>query len=316
VATGLNFRDVMWALSILPDEMLEDGFAGPSLGLEFSGRVARVGSAVEGLHVGDEVVGYCGGGFASHVTVAADHVAAVPASLSCEAAAGVPVAFLTAYYGLVTCGALQRGEWVLIHGGAGGVGLAALQIALWRGARAIVTAGSPEKRDLARALGAEYAFDSRSGAFVDDVLRVTGGRGVSVVLNSLSGEAMERSLGLLAPFGRFVELGKRDYVANTPIGLRPFRRNLSYFGVDLDHLLIARPDLSRQMFADVLALFASTELSLCRMSSFRTPTLLRRCASCSRRAISVKFWCGRRLRAWRRGGPRRAFPLIRIALTS
>ena len=261
VATGLNFRDVMWALSILPDEMLEDGFTGPSLGLEFSGRVARVGSAVEGLRVGDEVVGFCGGAFASHVTVKAHHVARLPAALSCDVAAGVPVAFLTAYYGLVTCGALQRGEWVLIHGGTGGVGLAALQIALWRGARAIVTAGSPEKRDLARSLGAEYAFDSRSGAFVDDVMRATGGRGVSVVLNSLAGEAMERSLGVLEPFGRFIELGKRDYLANTSIGLRPFRRNLSYFGVDLDQLLLARIDLSRQLFAEVLALFSSGDLT-------------------------------------------------------
>ena len=261
VATGLNFRDVMWALSILPDEMLEDGFAGPSLGLEFSGRVTRVGSDVERLHAGDEVVGFCGGAFASHVTVDVDHVAPLPPSLSCDAAAGVPVAFLTAYYGLVTCAALQRGEWVLIHGGAGGVGLAALQIAVWRGARAIVTAGTPEKRDLALALGAEFAFDSRTGAFVDDVMRVTGARGVSVVLNSLAGEAMERSLGLLEPFGRFVELGKRDYLANTPIGLRPFRRNLSYFGVDLDQLLLARSALSRRLFAEVLALFASGELT-------------------------------------------------------
>jgi acyl transferase domain-containing protein/NADPH:quinone reductase-like Zn-dependent oxidoreductase/acyl carrier protein len=261
VATGLNFRDVMWSLSILPDEMLEDGLAGPSLGLEFSGRVARIGSAVEGLRVGDGVVGFCGGAFASHVTVDADHVAPLPPSLSCEAAASVPVAFLTAYYGLVTCANLRRGEWVLIHGGAGGVGLAALQIALWRGARAIVTAGSPEKRDLALALGAEYAFDSRSGAFVDDVMRVTSGRGVSVALNSLAGEAMERSLALLEPFGRFVELGKRDYLANTSIGLRPFRRNLSYFGVDIDQLLLARPDLSRQLFAEVLALFSSGDLT-------------------------------------------------------
>ncbi len=260
-ATGLNFRDVMWSLSILPDEMLEDGFAGPTLGLEFSGRVTRVGPGVSNLRVNDEVVGFCGGAFSAHVTVDADHVAALPRTISCEAAATIPVAFLTAYYGLVSCADLQAGEWVLIHGGAGGVGLAALQIAQWRGARAIVTAGSPEKRDLARALGAEHAFDSRSGAFVDDVMAATEGRGVAVVLNSLAGEAMERSLGLLQPFGRFVELGKRDYLANTPIGLRPFRRNLSYFGVDLDQLLKSRPDMSRRLFAEVLALFSSGDLS-------------------------------------------------------
>jgi phthiocerol/phenolphthiocerol synthesis type-I polyketide synthase C len=261
VATGLNFRDVMWSLSILPDEMFEDGFAGPTLGLEFSGRVVAVGAEITSLAIGDEVVGLAGGAFGTHVTVDADHVAILPRGLSLEAAATVPVAFLTAYYGLMTCANLRPNEWVLIHGGAGGVGLAALQIAQWRGARAIVTAGSPEKRDLALALGADHAFDSRSGGFVDDVRRATGGRGVGVVLNSLAGEAMERSLGLLEPFGRFVELGKRDYLANTPIGLRPFRRNLSYFGVDLDQLLLDRPDLSRNLFTEVLALFASGDFA-------------------------------------------------------
>ncbi len=260
-ATGLNFRDVMWTLSILPDEMLEDGYAGATLGLEFAGRVVRIGAEVSHLKPGDAVVGLVGGAFASHVVVNASLVAPLPATLGCESAAAVPVAFLTAYYGLVSCADLGRGEWALIHGGAGGVGLAALQIAVRRGARAIVTAGSSEKRALALALGAEHAFNSRSGAFVDEVMRVTEGKGVSVVLNSLAGEAMERSLGLLRPFGRFVELGKRDYLADTPVGLRPFRRNLSYFGVDLDQLLAERPDVSRRLFDEVMALFASGELT-------------------------------------------------------
>jgi NADPH:quinone reductase-like Zn-dependent oxidoreductase/acyl carrier protein len=261
IATGLNFRDVMWALSVLPDEMLEDGFAGPTLGLEFYGRVTRVGRSVDRLKVGDAVVGLCGGGFATHVVVDQEHVTKLPEAMAGESAATMPVAFLTAYYSLITCADLRRDEWVLVHGGAGGVGLAALQVARWRGARVIVTAGSPEKRALTRAFGAEYAFDSRNGSFVDDVMRATEGRGVSVVLNSLAGEAMERSLGLLQPFGRFVELGKRDYFANTPIGLRPFRRNLSYFGVDIDQLLASRPDVSRRLFDEVLALFGSGDLT-------------------------------------------------------
>jgi NADPH:quinone reductase-like Zn-dependent oxidoreductase/acyl carrier protein len=259
-ATGLNFRDIMLALSILPDEMLEDGYAGPTLGLEFAGRVARVGAAVQHLKPGDEVVGLGSASFATHAVVDANLAAPLPPTLRCEDAAGVPVAFLTAYYGLISCADLQPGEWALVHGGAGGVGLAALQIARWRGARVIATAGSAEKRALVRALGAEHAFDSRSGGFADEVMSVTGGEGVSVVLNSLAGEAMERSLGLLRPFGRFVELGKRDYLADTPLGLRPFRRNLSYFGVDLDQLLSARPELSRRLFDEVLALFASGDL--------------------------------------------------------
>ncbi len=254
-ATGLNFRDVLWALSMLPEEILEDGFAGPRLGLEVSGRIVAVGPGVVDFKVGDPVVAFAQSGFATHVVVPEMVVAPMPEGLDPSAAATVPVAFLTAYYALCTCARLRKGEWLLVHGGAGGVGLAALQIAQWKGARVIATAGSREKRALVEALGAEHVLDSRSLAFVDDVRRITGD-GVDVVLNSLFGEMMERSLNCLRPFGRFVELGKRDYVANTHIGLRPFRRNLSYFGVDLDQVLQHQGEDGARMFREVMALFA------------------------------------------------------------
>ena len=253
-ATGLNFRDVLWALSMLPEEILEDGFAGPRLGLECAGRVVAVGASVKAFKVGDPVVAFAQSGFATHIVVPELVVAPAPDGLDPMAAATVPVAFLTAYYGLVSCARLRRGEWVLVHGGAGGVGLAALQIAKLKGARVIATAGSREKRALVKALGAEHVLDSRSLAFVDDVRALTG-TGVDVVLNSLFGEAMERSLNALKPFGRFIELGKRDYVANTHIGLRPFRRNLSYFGVDLDQVLQHQGEDGARMFREVMALF-------------------------------------------------------------
>ncbi len=258
-AIGLNFRDVMFGLGLLPEEILEHGFAGPTLGLECSGRIERVGAAVKGLKPGDRVIAFAKNAFSTHVVTPAAVVAPIPGELSFETAATIPVAFLTAYHALMLCARLKPGETVLIHGGAGGVGLAAIQIARWRGARVIATAGSAEKRALLSSLGAEHVFDSRSGAFAEDVRRVTG-EGVAVVLNSLSGEAMERSIGILKPFGRFVELGKRDYVANTHVGLRPFRRNLSYFGVDLDQLLIDEPATSKLLMRSVLRLFASGEL--------------------------------------------------------
>ncbi|UDL93940.1 SDR family NAD(P)-dependent oxidoreductase [Lichenihabitans sp. PAMC28606] len=259
-AAGLNFRDVMWGLSILPEEILEDGYAGATLGLEGAGRIVRVGAGVTRFKVGDKVLAFAKAALATHVTVTESVVAPMPDGLSMAAAATVPVAFLTAYYGLVRCARLDEDEWVLIHGGAGGVGLAAMQIARWRGARIIATAGSPERRDLLTALGAEHVFDSRSNQFVDDIRRVTDG-GVGVVLNSLSGEAMERSIAVLRPFGRFVELGKRDYVANTHIGLKPFRRNLSYFGVDLDQLILKGDAPGQSLFDDVMALFDEGSLS-------------------------------------------------------
>jgi acyl transferase domain-containing protein/NADPH:quinone reductase-like Zn-dependent oxidoreductase/acyl carrier protein len=258
-ATGLNFRDVMWAMSLLPDDILEDGFAGPTLGLECAGKVARVGPGTSRFRVGDRVLAFAPSAFSTSVTVPEGVVMPIPAHWRTEAAAGVPVAFLTAYYGLVTLGRLKAGDWVLVHGAAGGVGLAAIQIAHWCGATVVATAGSPEKRDLLRALGVEHVLGSRSTAFAEDI-RAIRRQGVDVVLNSLSAEAMERSIATLKPFGRFIELGKRDYVANTRIGLRPFKRNLSYFGVDVDQLL-SDNDRASEIFAELMRLFEAGDLS-------------------------------------------------------
>lgn len=258
-ATGLNFRDVMWAMSLLPDDILEDGFAGPTLGLECAGIVARLGPDVSRFQVGDRVLAFAPSAFSTSVAVPEGVVMPIPAGWRTEAAAGVPVAFLTAYYGLVTLGRLKAGDWVLIHGAAGGVGLAAIQIAQWLGATVVATAGSPEKRDLLRSLGVEHVLNSRSTAFGEDIRRIRR-EGVDVVLNSLFGEAMERSISTLRPFGRFIELGKRDYVANTRIGLRPFKRNLSYFGVDVDQLL-SDQGRATEIFAELMRLFEAGDLS-------------------------------------------------------
>jgi NADPH:quinone reductase-like Zn-dependent oxidoreductase/acyl carrier protein len=170
------------------------------------------------------------------------------------------VAFLTAYYSLVHLAGLRRGERVLIHGGAGGVGLAAVQVARHLGASVIVTAGAEEKRALLRDLGADAVFNSRALTFADEVLQFTAGAGVDVVLNSLPGEAMVRSIECLHPFGRFIELGKRDFYANTHIGLRPLRRNLTYFGVDVDQLITGHRELTQRLFKELMELLATGEL--------------------------------------------------------
>lgn len=260
-ATGLNFRDVMYLMGLLPDEAVENGFAGANLGLEFSGVVTRVGTRVRDHAPGDAVMGFGAACFASHVITRADTVAPMPEGWSFEAAATVPTVFFTVYYALKHLADLQPGERVLIHGAAGGVGLAAIQLARHLGAEIFATAGSDEKRDFVRLLGADHVFDSRSLAFADDILAVTGGQGVDVVLNSLAGEAIRRNLRVLKPFGRFLELGKRDFFENTPIGMRPFKDNISYFGIDADQLLTGRPALAARLFREVMALFREGVLS-------------------------------------------------------
>lgn len=252
-ATGLNFRDIMLGLDVLDDEILGEGLTNGALGFEFAGRVRTLGHEVSGLAPGDVVMGFASDAFASHVTLPAAQLFRAPAGLTPEAAAAIPVAFVTAWYALAETARLRAGETVLIHGAAGGVGLAALQIAKLLGARVVAAAGTAEKRELLRQLGADITVDSRSANLEEEVRSATGG--VDVALNSVAGDAMRATLRLLKPFGRFVELGKRDFLENTRLGLRPFVRNLAYFGVDIDQLLRHAPHVAAEATRRVVEAF-------------------------------------------------------------
>ena len=252
-AAGLNFRDVMWALGALPEEAVEGGFGGTLLGLEFSGVVVEAGPGA-GFQAGQAVLGFARSCFGSHVIAEKAMVTNMPARLSFTEAATIPSVFLTSFYALDELARLKEGETVLIHGAASGVGLAALQIAKWRGAEVFATAGSTEKREFLELLGADHVLDSRSLSFADGVTELTGGQGVDIVLNSLAGELMYKSLTLLKPFGRFLEIGKRDLYANSKVGLRPFRNNISYFAIDADQIMSGRPRVASEMFRQVIQL--------------------------------------------------------------
>lgn len=255
-ATGLNFRDVMYTLGLLSDEAIENGFAGPTLGLEFSGVVEAVGEGVRDLAAGDAVVGFGPASFSDRLIASRQAVAPIPGELSFAAAATIPTTFFTVYYALKHLARLAPGEKVLIHGAAGGVGIAAIQIAQWLGAEVHATVSSAEKRDFLSLMGIEHVYDSRALTFAEEILDATNGCGVDVVLNSLAGEAIHQNLRALRPFGRFLELGKRDFYENTRIGLRPFRNNLSYFGIDSDQLMKELPELTGELFGEMIARFA------------------------------------------------------------
>src|SRR3984957_6057361 len=246
-------------MGLVPDEAVEDGFCGPTLGMEVAGIVTRVGPAVTELAPSDAVIAFAPASFANRVRTRSLAVARKPAHWSFAAAATGPTAFFTAYYALHELARLREGERVLIHGAAGGVGIAAIQLAKHLGAEIFATAGTDAKRDFVRLLGADHVFDSRSLGFADEVMRASGGGGY-VVLNSLAGDAIARNLRLLRPFGRMLELGKRDFYENSKVGLRPFRNKISYFGIDADQLLAQRPDTARRLFIDLMALFADGSL--------------------------------------------------------
>ncbi len=254
-AVGLNFRDVMWAMNMLPEEALENGFSGPGLGIECAGIADAVGSQVTGIVPGQRVLCFGSQCFAGHVVTSARAVTQIPDEWSFADAATVPVAFYTAWYALSHLARMQPGERLLIHGAAGGVGLAATQIAATLGLEVFATAGSKDKQHMLRLMGVEHIYNSRSYSFHDEILADTDGAGVDAVLNSLAGEGIDQSLRLLRPFGRFLELGKRDFYADNAMRLRPFRNNISYFGIDVDQLMKERPDLARQVFTEIMEHF-------------------------------------------------------------
>ena len=260
-ATGLNFRDVMYALGLLSDEAIENGYSGPTLGLEFAGEVIAVGADNAQYKVGDAVVGFGPASFSTQLVANVSAIAHLPEGMTYEAAATIPTTFFTAWYALKHCAQLQAGERILIHGAAGGVGIAAIQIAQALGAEIYATAGSDEKRAFLSLLGVEHIFDSRSNIFAEQILATTeDSQGVDVVLNSLAGESIAQNLRALKPFGRFLELGKRDFYENTPMGLRPFRNNLTYFGIDSDQLMKVKPELTTQLFKEVMQQFRLGQL--------------------------------------------------------
>jgi NADPH:quinone reductase-like Zn-dependent oxidoreductase len=258
-AAALNFVDVLSALG-LATSYSEDPADVPELGLDCAGVVSRVGAGVTEFRVGDEVAAFVEGAFATFVTLSTARVLRVPERLDPVRAATLPVAYLTAWYGLVELARLAPGERVLIHSAAGGVGSAAVAVARHRGARILATTGTPDKVRLLRDLGIEHVMDSRSLGFAEQTRAATGGEGVDVVLNSLSGEAQRAGLELLRVRGRFVEIGKRDIYGGSVLDLAPFRRSLSLHSVDL--LLLGRvaPELIRSLFQDLAPLLTGGRL--------------------------------------------------------
>ncbi|WP_414636667.1 SDR family NAD(P)-dependent oxidoreductase, partial [Actinophytocola sp.] len=255
-AAGLNFRDVLITLGMYPGDA--------DMGIEGAGTVLETGPGVTGFAVGDRVTGLVDGAFGP--VAVADHrlLTTIPAGWSFARAASVPVAFLTAYHGLVDLAGVRAGERVLVHAGAGGVGMAAVQLARHLGAEVYATA-SPAKWDTLRSLGLDDAHiaSSRTLDFEAAFLSSTDGRGVDVVLDSLAGEFVDATLRLLPRGGRFVEMGKidirdRDEVAAAHPGVR-------YQAFDL---IEAGQERLREMLAELMNLFADDALTPLPVSAF------------------------------------------------
>ena len=255
-AAGMNFRDVLKALALYPAETEDARIFGD----EVAGEIIAVGSNVTHLAPGDRAFGLAVFGLATHTLARGADVLPMPGGLSCEEAATLPVVFMTAWHALKSVARLQPGEVVLVHAGAGGVGMAAIQIAHHLGAEVIASAGSATKRALLQTLGVRHVIDSRRGDFTETVMELTGGRGVDVVLNALAAEAIPMGLSCLAEFGRFIEIGKRDIYQNSRLPLWSLRRNASFHVVAMDAVFAGDAALTRDLMAEIAGLVAAGAL--------------------------------------------------------
>ncbi|KAI6355122.1 hypothetical protein MCOR25_008327 [Pyricularia grisea] len=236
-ASGMNFRDVMISMGLINY---------PHLGFEGAGVVSRTGSKVTNVQVGDRVSAHVFGSHSNIVRTIDIWCAKIPDSMSYQEGASLPVVFTTAYHALVNIAKLRPKQSVLIHAAAGGVGQAAIQIARHLDLQVYVTVGSEDKKELIvnrYGIPKEHIFDSRSASFVMGIKRVTGGRGVDCVLNSLSGELLRQSWYCLAPLGTFVEIGNRDINDNTRLDMAPFSAGTTFTSFPPLEVLSGNPEI-------------------------------------------------------------------------
>ncbi|BAZ29707.1 beta-ketoacyl synthase [Cylindrospermum sp. NIES-4074] len=249
-ATGLNFLDVLDALGLLP---FERGW----FGAECSGVVVAIGEGVEGLEIGDAVLAIAPSSCSQYVTVKTTMVTPKPENITFEEAATIPANFLTAYYALHHVAKISAGDRVLIHAAAGGTGMAAVQIAQQAGAKVFGTA-SAGKWEFLKSLGVEHIMNSRSLDFANEVMAITEGKGVDIVLNSLAGEFIPKSLSVLGDKGYFLEIGKNGvWDASQVANVKP---DVVYSIVDLIQVCQQQPDLIQSMLRHLMQQFQEGKL--------------------------------------------------------
>lgn len=250
-AYGINFKDVFIAMGQMVPGVTMTG--------ECAGVVRKVGSGLaDKFQIGDRVCGFGAQPFSSFPRIDGNFSCQIPESMSFAVSASIPIIFCTAYHCIVEVARLRRGQTILIHAASGGVGQAAIQLAQSIGAEIFCTVGSNAKRQLLIdhfGIPPSHIFSSRLQTFKKGILRLTGDKGVDCVLNSLSGESLHASFGVLAPLGTFVEIGKSDIYRKNEISMVPFDKNVTFAAVDLTVLAKLKPVEMRERLGKVLALF-------------------------------------------------------------
>ncbi|RDW88161.1 hypothetical protein BP6252_00193 [Coleophoma cylindrospora] len=251
-AFGLNFRDIMVSMGHLDETVM---------GYECSGVITRTGKAVpQEYRIGDRVCVMMKGNYANLIRVPWETVGKIPEDMPFDVAASLPMVFCTAYYCLYNTARLQKGETILIHAAAGGVGQAAIMLARLLGAEIFVTVGTKEKRDFlieTYGINPDRIFSSRTTAFARQIMAATGQKGVDVILNCLAGEILQETWNCISMLGRFVEIGKRDIELNNHLEMAPFTRNVTFSSIDLTYVMKYKPSILSTILGDCMELFKS-----------------------------------------------------------
>ncbi|WP_079657057.1 SDR family NAD(P)-dependent oxidoreductase, partial [Mycobacteroides abscessus] len=266
---GLNYKDPLKVLGILTERELGKTYFKLEPGMEGFGVITRVGSQVTEVRVGESIAVAERGLLRRYLTFDLDGGAAWEPIADVHLrrdefdplAVGSGVPFFTAGYAFYKLADVRPGETVLIHGAAGGMGMAAVQVAANMGAVVYATAGSEERRRAVLDLGATAAFDSRSVGFVDDILQITEGRGVDVIYNSLPGEMIAQNFAVAGEFCRIIEIGKADIYFGGATDLKPFSGNLSFHSIDMDRMLRLRPEIFRELRRECTEMLTAGKLT-------------------------------------------------------
>ena len=254
-AVGLNFKDVMMGLGQIHSE---------ALGGEASGTISGVGKSVRGFAVGDRVSCYGFGTFSNFYRATASAFQKMPEDMTFELGAALPVTYCTAYYSVYHLGRVCKEDSVLIHAATGGLGQAIIELCQLIGADVLATVGTPDKKALLIArfgISEDHIFFSRDGSFASGIMRMTGGKGADVIMNSLAGGALRLTWICIAPYGRFIELGARDITVNTRLEMTDFLKNPMVVAFNLVYLIRNKRDVADKVWADVVDLFRSKAIT-------------------------------------------------------
>lgn len=251
---GVNFRDILTSLGQVNDDVL---------GLEGAGLVARAGDS-SGFKVGDRVCGLFLGSYKTFARCNAKLACHIPKGMDFQTAAAIPLVSSTAYQAVVNVAQLQSSESILVHSGAGGLGQATIQMAKLKGAEIFVTVGTREKREFMMTqynIAEDHIFSSRATSFAQSIKRLTNERGVDVVVNSLAGEGLRASWECIAPFGRFIETGRKDIDSFGYLPMSSFANDTTFASVSLTNIMRQKPDLAGQLLKTVMELLAVNKIS-------------------------------------------------------